>query len=263
MTEHAGEELVEWVDDDDRLIDVIPRSRMRQENLLHRSVAIIVTTTEGELVVQRRSDTKDVYPGWWDIGAGGVLTAGEEADEAATRELYEELGVHAEPWFVGVERYDDDHIRELCRVYRVVHDGPFTAIDGEAAEIRVIDTAEFAALGTGAFLPSSVAMLLHHVPGFARSSPPAAARTMQSVQRIEFTVEPFVEAQPGAHVTAPVDALQAMGVTVDIGPFGSSCDVDDEQVGAVVAAVATAAIANGATHLNLDISRVGEETAEP
>lgn len=166
MTEHAGEEMVEWVDDDDRLIDVVPRSRMRGENLLHRSVAIIVTTTDGRLVVQRRADTKDVYPGWWDIGAGGVLTAGEAPAEAATRELHEELGVHAAPRFVGIERYDDEHIRELCRVFRVVHDGPFTPTDGEAVEIRAVDAAAFAELGAAAFLPSSLAMLLHHVPGF-------------------------------------------------------------------------------------------------
>ena len=82
---------------------------------------------------------------------------------------------------------------------------------------------------------------------------------MDDVQRIEFTIEPFVEAQPGAHVTAPVDALQAMGVAVEVGPFGSACDVDDEQVAEAVAAVTSAAFANGATHLNLDVHRLDAE----
>lgn len=168
MSEIRGEELVEWIDDDDRLLGRVPRSRMRAENLLHRSVAIIVTTTDGRLVVQRRADTKDVYPGWWDIGAGGVISAGEAADDAAERELHEELGVTAQPEFVGTERYEDDRIREICRVYRVVHDGPFTPVDGEAAEIRAVDRAGFESVGGGAaFIPSSIAMLLHHLPGFA------------------------------------------------------------------------------------------------
>lgn len=82
---------------------------------------------------------------------------------------------------------------------------------------------------------------------------------MNGVQRVEFTIEPFVEAQPGDHVTAPIEALRAMGVTVDVGPFGSACEVGDEEIGEVMAAVVTAAVANGATHLNVDIHRLDGE----
>jgi len=165
---HRQEELVDWVDDDGRVIDVVPRSRMRAENLLHRSVAVIVTTSDGRLVVQRRADTKDVYPGWWDIGAGGVVSAGESDAVAAGRELHEELGVRAVPELVGRARYDDDRARERCVVFRVVHDGPFRPLDGEAVEIRVVTPDGFAALrATERFLPGSLAMLLPHLPEFA------------------------------------------------------------------------------------------------
>ena len=78
--------------------------------------------------------------------------------------------------------------------------------------------------------------------------------TMNAVQRIEFTIEPFVEAQPGIHVTAPVDALTTMGVVVEVGPFGSACDVDDDRVGDAVATIVGTAVANGATHINVDVS---------
>jgi uncharacterized protein YqgV (UPF0045/DUF77 family) len=75
------------------------------------------------------------------------------------------------------------------------------------------------------------------------------------VAHIEFTVEPFVEGRPGPHVSAAIDAARAHGLDVDIGPFGSSCRVDVEQVGAVVAAVTDAALANGATHVNVHVGR--------
>ena len=78
-----------------------------------------------------------------------------------------------------------------------------------------------------------------------------------AVQRVEFTIEPFVEAEPGAHVTAPVDALEALGIAVDVGPFGSSCEVDDERVADAVSVIVGAAIANGATNIQLDVSSVG------
>ncbi len=251
--------MVEWIDDDDHLIDVVPRARMRTENLLHRSVAIIVTTTDGRMVVQRRADTKDVYPSWWDIGAGGVLTAGEEPDEAAARELYEELGVRGVPEFVAVEHYEDAHIRERCRVYWVVHDGPFNPVDGEVVEVRAVTPAEFRELAAEVpFLPGAMAMLLPHLPEFTRSGPSPGAHTIADVQRIEFTIEPFVEAQPGPHVTAPIEALAELGIDVEIGPFGSHCEVDGDRAGEVVSTVVGAAIANGATHINVDVTSLGD-----
>ena len=41
-------------------------------------------------------------------------------------------------------------------------------------------------------------------------------------------VEPFVEGQPGPHVTAAVDAATAAGAEVDFGPFGSTCRAADD-----------------------------------
>lgn len=77
-----------------------------------------------------------------------------------------------------------------------------------------------------------------------------------SVYRVEFTIEPFVEGQPGIHVTAPIDAVRDLGVEVEVGPFGSGCDTNTEQIPDVVAAIMRAAFGNGATHVNLDVSAV-------
>lgn len=84
---------------------------------------------------------------------------------------------------------------------------------------------------------------------------------------IEFTVEPFVEGQPGPHVTSAVAAAEAFGVEVEFGPFGSSCRVPAASAGEVAAAVIAAALANGATHVSLhtevlaDGPRAGEVPA--
>ena len=51
----------------------------------------------------------------------------------------------------------------------------------------------------------------------------------------EFTIEPFVEGTPGAHVLAGLDAVREAGLEPAIGPFGSSIEGD---IGAVTAAVA-------------------------
>ena len=153
---------MEHVAPDGTVLEVVTRSRMRAENLLHRSVAIVVQSGDGRLLVHRRADHKDVYPGWWDLAAGGVVAAGEDSDGAAARELAEELGITGVvPRPIGGGRHDDEHARELCRVYRVVHDGPYRFDDGEITEARLVDRAGLdRLLATERVLPGSVAMLL-------------------------------------------------------------------------------------------------------
>ena len=73
------------------------------------------------------------------------------------------------------------------------------------------------------------------------------------MQRVEFTIEPFHEGEPGPHVTAPADALREMGLSVEVGPFGSNCDVDDARVRDVVATIVGIAFDHGASHVNVDI----------
>jgi uncharacterized protein YqgV (UPF0045/DUF77 family) len=80
--------------------------------------------------------------------------------------------------------------------------------------------------------------------------------TIRRVQELEFTVEPFVEGRPGPHVTAAIQAATDAGVTVDVGPFGSTCRVDDGGMPGVLAAITRAAFAHGATHVSLHVARV-------
>jgi isopentenyldiphosphate isomerase len=155
-----ADELVDVVDADDRIVGTVPRSRMRAERLRHRAVFIGVTNGAGELLVHRRSDAKDLWPGRWDIGVGGVVTAGEDWAAAARRELMEELGIDAEPAPIGVGTYADVDVDLVGHCYRVVHDGPVTFVDGEVAEARWVDRAALEALlASVSFVPDSLALL--------------------------------------------------------------------------------------------------------
>ena len=46
-----------------------------------------------------------------------------------------------------------------------------------------------------------------------------------------------------------------LGVDVEFGPFGSSCDVDVDAVGALVGAVTDAALGHGATHVSIHVEQ--------
>jgi isopentenyldiphosphate isomerase len=154
------EELVDIVDSDDRIIDTVARAVMRRDVLRHRAVFILVRDKERRVLIHRRSDAKDLWPGWWDIAVGGVVAAGESYDEAARRELFEEAGVAAEPLFVSSGAYDDTEVSLIARCYEVRHDGAVAANDGEVAEFRWVSTAELRDLvSRERFLPDSLALL--------------------------------------------------------------------------------------------------------
>lgn len=258
MTASPADELVEWVDLDGNVIDIVTRRRMRTENLRHRSVGIVVLSSDGRLLVHRRADTKDLRPGWWDVMAGGVVTAGEDVDVAAARELAEELGIDGvslEP--LGRARWDDVDSMEISQLYRVVCDGPFRFADGEVAEARLVTPSELAELrATVAFLPGSIAMLEAFLETWAETGgePPVAERVRcLAVHRVEFTIEPFDDGRPGSHVTEAIAAVEALGHQVDVGPFGSSVHVPPEASGEIVATIVRVAFDNGASHVNIDI----------
>ncbi len=74
---------------------------------------------------------------------------------------------------------------------------------------------------------------------------------------LEFTIEPFVEGHPGPHVRAAIEAVGALGVEVEVGPFGTSCTASTELVADLVAAVTRAALEHGATHVSLHVTAAG------
>ena len=73
---------------------------------------------------------------------------------------------------------------------------------------------------------------------------------------LEFTIEPFVEGHPGPHVTAAVQAVEALGGTVEFGPFGTSCALPEDAVPEVVAELVRAAFAHGASHVSLHVGQL-------
>lgn len=108
------------VDDAGREVGAAPRWRVRRDNLRHRATAVLVRNSAGAIYVHRRTDDKDVYPGAHDVWAGGCVQAGETVEDAAVRELAEELGIAGVPLIpVDVFDYADDTTRYQASCYEV------------------------------------------------------------------------------------------------------------------------------------------------
>ena len=92
-----NDEKIVIVDRNNQVIGREWRSIMRQRHLIHRATFIMVFNDAHELFVQKRSLLKDIYPGYYDLTAGGVVLADEPVDVSARRELAEELGIVMDP----------------------------------------------------------------------------------------------------------------------------------------------------------------------
>ena len=121
---NPADEIVTIVDENNTVVGAMPRRVMRAGRLPHRSTYILVFNSQGQLYVQKRTMTKDVYPGYFDIAAGGVVLAGESYAECAQRELAEELGIANVPltWLFEFY-YTDTHARVWGGVFSCVYDG--------------------------------------------------------------------------------------------------------------------------------------------
>ena len=154
-------ELVDVVDAQDRVIRVAKRSEVRAQNLLHRGVFIAVFSTDRRLLVHQRSAQKDVWPSYWDIAVGGVVGSGESFERAARRELQEEVGIAADPTFLGTGLFENAEVRVLGHCYKVINDGPFQFNDGEVVVADLIGPDQLAAkLKSAQMVPDSIAILL-------------------------------------------------------------------------------------------------------
>lgn len=161
-----GGALVDVVDEDDRPVALVTRREMRARNLRHRCVFIGVVSTRDEVLIHRRADTKDVWPGYWDLAVGGVVEAGESYEAAAARELDEEIGITAPLMPLGSGRYQDADVDLLARIYRVSHDGPFRFRDGEVVEAFFVGPTELhLRLARDQFVPDSVALVVPALAG--------------------------------------------------------------------------------------------------
>lgn len=133
-------EQVLWVDARDRPLGALRRADLRERGLIGRGTFIFLYNSRGELCVHQRSLSKALYPGYWDLAAGGMVGAGEDCLAAAARELEEELGVadatlreHGSLFFDGADN------RLWCHVYSAVSDAPLRLQPEEVLQAVFLD----------------------------------------------------------------------------------------------------------------------------
>ena len=90
-------EELDIVDSKDEPVASAQREEAHKKLLRHRAIQVFVLNKAGKIFLQKRSKKKDVFPGKYECSVSGHVQKGETPEQAAVRELKEELGIEAKP----------------------------------------------------------------------------------------------------------------------------------------------------------------------
>lgn len=132
------EELLDIVTENGEIIKTLPRSEIHgNPSLMHRVVHVLVFNSSKELLLQKRSMSKDVAPGKWDTSVGGHVSSGETLEEAVKREMEEELGITAcDLKLLYTYIHSNDYESELVYTYSCIYNSKIIFQEDEIDDVR-------------------------------------------------------------------------------------------------------------------------------
>ncbi|MGA1874970.1 MAG: NUDIX hydrolase [bacterium] len=138
MYRREQEDCLEVVNPLGEVIGLAPRSKCHGDpSLIHRVSHILVFNSQGLILLQKRAMNKDIQPGKWDTSVGGHLDIGEGFEEAAYREMREELGIIQVPIsYLYQYIWKTDIETEMVRTYHCIFDGTVSHNRAEIEQIR-------------------------------------------------------------------------------------------------------------------------------
>ena len=72
---------------------IATRDECHKKGLWHRAVYAFIIDDKGNVLLQKRSKNKKLWPNMWDVTVGGHVDSGEFGRQALIREVKEELGI--------------------------------------------------------------------------------------------------------------------------------------------------------------------------
>lgn len=119
----AEAESLILVDEADREVGYMSKARCHEgRGVLHRAFSLLIFNDRGELLLQRRSAAKRLWPHYWSNSCCSHPRRSETMEEATHRRLHEELGLRCPLHFLFKFQYQAQFEaigaeHELCSVF--------------------------------------------------------------------------------------------------------------------------------------------------
>ncbi|MDG6902049.1 MAG: NUDIX domain-containing protein [Nitrososphaerota archaeon] len=141
-------ELLYLVDELDNVIGPVERRDAHRDGKLHRSGTVFLRRSDGRVLIQHRSRSKETFPGRPDSSAAFHVTYGESYESAAARELLEETGISAPMAYAGKFVHRDPPENEVVAVYCCESDEEVRVDPAESEGFEFLSVSEVDALVT-------------------------------------------------------------------------------------------------------------------
>ena len=155
-----NDEPIQIINANGQSVGIAARGIVHRRGLRHRSTNVFVFSKDNELLLQRRADTKDIYPKRWDLSVAEHAQPDETPVATAARGLVEEIGVRlSENAFRRVQDGFEAMLvlpardrrpavvdREVTTSFRCTHDGPFVLDPVEVSDTRWVDRSALEAM---------------------------------------------------------------------------------------------------------------------
>ncbi len=146
------DELLDIYDEHEKRIGCAPRDRVHAEGLLHQVVHCwVIGNHQPVLYFQQRAYDKQDFPGCFDLACGGHIDAGETPEQAAIREIREEIGLQlTQEQLISLGKYRAPafhmpgyHDRTIANVFVLRQDNPLFFPGKEVARMIYTRASDF------------------------------------------------------------------------------------------------------------------------
>lgn len=132
-------EFLDIIDENDNVTGKGTRKSVHDKRQIHRGVHVFIINHNGHILIQKRSLKKDDRPGFFDASCGAQVSSGESYEQAAEREVKEELGVNSgELVRIGKYKSFSERQREIRVLFIAKSDGPFKIDKREVEEVKFL-----------------------------------------------------------------------------------------------------------------------------
>ena len=140
----CGKEVINLANEEDYPMDTAVRGEPLPKGRCPMIAGIFLFNSKGNIILQKVALTKKSDPGKWSYSAAGHVDAGETYEQAALRELNEEMGIKTTQMdFLGKDyTLKDGKPRAFHHVFRVISDDQITFDPSEVAEIQELTIPE-------------------------------------------------------------------------------------------------------------------------
>ena len=134
--------LITFVDEDDNIIGSGTKDKSWKRGAWHRIVRVFLFNAKGEVLMTRRAAHLVASPGKWNESCSGHVDEGESYEEAALRELREEVGVSGTKLtpIVKIKHSDTDDPSRRKNRFHMIFTGRYEGVvhfdPKEVSEVR-------------------------------------------------------------------------------------------------------------------------------